>query len=70
MAEDREVTSYDDMYVEADENDGYVETFESFLATDMFGSHVSVVRNKAYKEYIQGGEGEALLEPEYLEDLE
>lgn len=64
MAEDREVHSYNEMEIEHDENDGYVESFESFLATDMFGSEVSVVRNKAYREYMHSREGEGLLEPD------
>jgi YteA family regulatory protein len=64
MSEDREVHSYNDMYIEADENDGYVEAFESFVATDIYGKEVSIVRNKAYREYMANHEGEPLLEPE------
>ncbi|GIP36409.1 TraR/DksA C4-type zinc finger protein [Paenibacillus sp. J2TS4] len=64
MAEDPEISSYDEMEVEADENDGYVEDYESFVATDLYGKHVSIIRNKAYRHYMQQGEGESLLEDE------
>jgi YteA family regulatory protein len=68
MSEDREVHSYNDMFIEADENEGYVEDFESFIATDIYGKEVSIVRNKAYRQYIANREGEPLLEPEERED--
>lgn len=64
MAEDPQVTDYNDMEIEADENDGYVEAIESFLSTDMYGQQVTVVRNKQYREYMAKHEGEPLLEPE------
>ncbi|MEK8129744.1 TraR/DksA C4-type zinc finger protein [Paenibacillus filicis] len=70
MAENPNVSSgYGQMEIEADEQDGYVEPFESFLATDLYGQHVSVVRNRAYHDYMQNGEGDGLLEPDTtLED--
>lgn len=70
MAENPNVSNhYNEMEIEADENDGYVEAFESFVATDMYGQRVSVVRNQAYRDYLRGGEGDGLLEPdELLED--
>ncbi|TDF96666.1 TraR/DksA C4-type zinc finger protein [Paenibacillus piri] len=65
MAENPNVSdNYNDMEIEADEQVGYVEPFESFLATDMYGQHVTVVRNRAYREYMHNGEGEGLLEPD------
>lgn len=64
MAESREVHDYDSMYIEADENVGFVEPYESFVATDLFGNHVSIVRNRQYREYMEHGEGEPLLEPD------
>lgn len=65
MAENPNVSdNYNDMEIEADEHDGYVESFESFLATDMYGQHVTVVRNRAYQDYMNNGEGEGLLEPD------
>ena len=48
FAEDPNVESYDEMYMEADEHVGYVESFESFVATDLYGEHVTIVRSKAY----------------------
>ncbi|WP_010270080.1 TraR/DksA C4-type zinc finger protein [Paenibacillus senegalensis] len=64
MAEYPRPDSYDDMEIESEENDGYVEDLESFLATDIYGRHVTVVRNKAYKHYMEQGEGDPLLEPD------
>jgi YteA family regulatory protein len=68
MAEDRQVDDYNEMAIEADENDGYVEPFESFLATDLYGENVTVVRNRKYREYMHNNEGEPLLEPDSYED--
>lgn len=70
MAEDPQVTDYNDMEIEADENEGFVEAIESFLATDMYGNQVTVVRNKQYREYMDKKEGEPLLEPELHYDEE
>ncbi|MCM3746278.1 TraR/DksA C4-type zinc finger protein [Paenibacillus pasadenensis] len=52
--------NYGRLGIEADENDGYVEDIESFLATDITGRHVSVVRNREYKSYMERGDGEEL----------
>jgi YteA family regulatory protein len=69
MAEDPNVSNnYNDMEIEADEHVGYVEAFESFLATDLYGRQVSVVRNQAYHDYMHSSEGEGLLEPEFDDD--
>lgn len=68
MAEDRSISDYETMAIEADENDGYVEAIESFLATDLYGEQVSVVRNRAYREYMEKGEGEGLLDPDLRPD--
>jgi YteA family regulatory protein len=67
MSEDREMHNYNDLFTEADENEGFVEAFESFVATDIYGKNVSIVRNKAYREYLANQEGEPLLEPEERE---
>jgi YteA family regulatory protein len=64
LAEDPEISDYEDMYIESDENDGYVEDLESFLATDIYGDGVFVVRNKAYYDYLKRRDGEPLLEPD------
>lgn len=64
FAEDPNVGDYNEMYIEADEHEGFVESFESFVATDMYGDHVTIVRSKAYRDYLHNGEGDPLLEPE------
>lgn len=68
MAEGNDIDDYDQMAIEAEENDGYVEPFESFVATDITGHHVSVVRNRAYRRYMADNEGDHLLEPDETSD--
>lgn len=70
MAEDNQVDDYNHMFIEADENEGYVEAIESFLATDLYGNEVTVVRNRQYHEYMDKNEGEPLLEPDRYESLD
>ena len=68
-AEDNNVDDYKSIAIESDENDGFVEPLESFLATDITGTHLSIVRNRAYRHYMAAGEGDHLLEPdEYVEE--
>jgi YteA family regulatory protein len=64
MSENRSADDYKDVFIEADEHEGFVELYESFVATDMYGQHVTVVRSKAYRDYVNSGEGEGLLEPD------
>lgn len=68
MSENRNVEDYNDVYIEADEHEGFVESYESFVATDLYGKQVTIVRNKAYQDYIHNGEGDPLLEPEHYYD--
>ncbi|MFC5467184.1 TraR/DksA C4-type zinc finger protein [Cohnella suwonensis] len=69
MSESNRAVDYDALSIEADENDGFVEAFESFVATDITGHHVSIVRNRAYRSYLANDEGDHLLEPdEYADD--
>jgi len=68
MAEGNNIDDYDSMAIESDENDGFVEPLESFLATDITGRDISVVRNRAYHRYMANREGEPLLEPDELAD--
>ncbi|MDP4163103.1 MAG: TraR/DksA C4-type zinc finger protein [Bacillota bacterium] len=42
---------YQDMYVEADENIGYVEDFENFVGNDMYGNNVKVYPNEQHEQY-------------------
>jgi len=64
MAENPNADDYDHLSVEAEENDGFVEPLESFLATDITGHDVTVVRNRAYRQYLAAHEGDPLLEPD------
>ncbi|WP_308638935.1 TraR/DksA C4-type zinc finger protein [Paenibacillus silvisoli] len=64
MSENANVRNYDEIGIEADEADGYVESLESFLATDITGKHVSVVRNQQYYDYMDHEEGDHMLEKE------
>jgi YteA family regulatory protein len=68
MSENRDADDYKDVYIEADEHEGFVELYESFVATDLYGQHVTVVRSKAYRDYVNSGEGEGLLEPDASEN--
>jgi len=69
MAEGNDIDDYKSMAIESDENDGFVEPLESFLATDITGNHLSIVRNRAYRQYMAAGEGDHLLEPdEYVDE--
>lgn len=72
LHEDYNVTSYNELYIEAaDELEGFVEPYESFLATDITGHNLHIVRNHQYEKYVQSGEGEPLLEADqHIEDLE
>lgn len=45
-----------------DENSGHVEPLESFIATDITGKNVHIVRNAAYERYIRNREGDDELE--------
>ncbi|MDQ8738943.1 TraR/DksA C4-type zinc finger protein [Paenibacillus sp. LHD-38] len=64
MSENRDVADYDHVGIDAYENDGFVEPLESFLATDITGRHVSVIRNREYMHYMDTGEGDHGLETE------
>lgn len=57
-----EQSNYDHMFIEADEHDGYVESIESFLATDMYGNALPVIKNRKYRQYMDNDEGDLTLE--------
>ncbi|SET63082.1 TraR/DksA C4-type zinc finger protein [Paenibacillus sp. NFR01] len=63
MAEGRNIDSYNDMEIEADETEGFVEPWENFIATDISGNHVTVVRGTSYRHYMDAGEGDYMLDP-------
>lgn len=68
LAENPDTFDYDNSYLEASENEGYVESIESFLATDIYGNARMVVRNQEYKRYMDNQEGDPLLEFTLEED--
>jgi YteA family regulatory protein len=43
--------NYHDIYMEADENIGYVEDYENFVGNDMYGQNIQVYPNAQHKEY-------------------
>lgn len=54
MADPSEFSSEeDDFYTDADENTGFVEPIEGFLATDLYGEQSIIVRNQAYESFIE-----------------
>ncbi|SFB36114.1 transcriptional regulator, TraR/DksA family [Cohnella sp. OV330] len=68
MAEGNNNDDYSAIYIESDENDGFVEPIESFLAADITGHSSGIVRNSAYRRYLESHEGEGLLEPDAWSD--
>lgn len=61
-AEDPEALSYNNLHIESDENIGYVEALESFLATDIYGQSTMVFRNHEFRKYMANDEGDHELE--------
>lgn len=62
LAENPDEFSYEEPFLESDEQDGCVEPVESFLATDLYGDARMVVRNSQYRSYMEKGEGDRTLE--------
>ncbi|MCJ8011346.1 TraR/DksA C4-type zinc finger protein [Paenibacillus sp. KQZ6P-2] len=57
MADSNEIHSYDDMEIEAsDELEGFVEPLEAFVATDIYGNLIDIVRSQEYRRYMDKGE--------------
>lgn len=42
---------YNDIYIDADENIGYVEDYENFVGNDMYGNNVKVYPNPQHEHY-------------------
>ncbi|MNR33657.1 hypothetical protein D3C85_1513450 [compost metagenome] len=63
MAEGNDISSYNDMEIEADETEGFVEPWENFIATDIAGNHMMVIKGSSYRHYMDSGEGSYLLDP-------
>lgn len=64
FSEENSVTDYSLVHLDAEENEGFVEPIENFLATDITGRKVSVIRGRQYQRYLESREGEPLLEPD------
>lgn len=63
MAEDNNIESYNEMAIEADDEiEGCVEPYESFLAADIEGNPIGIIRNRHYLNYMEAGEGVNSLE--------
>lgn len=43
---------YNDTYIEAQENVGYVEDYENFAGVDLYGDSVTIYRNAKYENYV------------------
>ena len=56
-----EVDRYENTYIENDENEGYVEDYENFVGTDMYGKEITVYPNKQHEEYEQSLDEEGLM---------
>lgn len=63
MAEGNNIDSYNDMEIEADETEGFVEPWENFVATDIAGNHTIIVKGNSYRHYMDSEEGSFLLDP-------
>lgn len=68
FSENNQVGDYDNVFIDAEEQQGYVEAIEGFLVTDIFGgagAQVDFVNNDAYRWYVDNNEGDrALMESE------
>ncbi|MEF2964651.1 TraR/DksA C4-type zinc finger protein [Paenibacillus sp. M1] len=54
LAEDNEIDDYNDMEIEASgELDGFVEPYESFVATDIYGQNACFYRNGVYRKHMK-----------------
>ncbi|WP_019636214.1 TraR/DksA C4-type zinc finger protein [Paenibacillus fonticola] len=57
MAEEDEIDDYNDMEIESsNELDGFVEPYESFIATDIYGQNVFFYRNGQYRKHMSATE--------------
>jgi len=52
---------YNDIYIEADENIGYVEDYENFVGTDMYGKNITVYPNPQHEHYENALDDEGIM---------
>lgn len=43
--------SYNDVYIESEENVGYVEDYENFVGNDMYGKNITIYPNEQHEQY-------------------
>lgn len=70
MAEGNDIGSYNDMEIEADETEGFVEPWENFVATDIAGNHLTIIKGTSYRHYMDTEEGSYLLDPSAKKERE
>lgn len=64
MAENPNVSSYNEMdFEDNDDQGGFVEIYENFVATNIDNTEVFIVRGDQYYDYLNKGEGTFLLDP-------
>jgi YteA family regulatory protein len=66
LSANQEFDEYDE-YTD-DEQSGYVESLETFLATDIYGKDLTVLKNAQYQSYVDHDEGDNRLTIEAEED--
>ncbi|MCL6604143.1 MAG: TraR/DksA C4-type zinc finger protein [Paenibacillus sp.] len=70
MAEGNNIDSYNEMEIEPGEPNGWVEPWENFVATDITGNNVTIIRGPSYEHYLESEEGSFLLDPNHKEEQE
>ena len=54
---------FEDTFIEADENIGYVEDFENFVGNDMYGKNIKVYPNEQHEHYEDALDEEGIMTP-------
>lgn len=70
MAEANNIDSYNDMEIEADESAGGVEPWENFIATDIEGKEITILRGHSYQQFMDSEESNYLIDPLNPDDRE
>lgn len=52
---------YQDIYIEADENIGYVEDYENFVGNDMYGKNITIYPNPQHEQYEEALDEEGIM---------
>ncbi|WP_045519122.1 TraR/DksA C4-type zinc finger protein [Neobacillus niacini] len=52
---------YNDVNIEPDENEGYVEDFENFVGNDMYGNNITVYPNSQHERYEESLDEEGIM---------